>query len=87
MISGKREPFSASCIKTAAPAKLLEQTRPQQGVWLKLQPLELCLCQKHIDLLVNKTRLRYSLYNLQKSLIRSSKRRLLWCYQKQNKSS
>lgn len=87
VISGKREPFSTSCIKTTALAKLLEQTRPQQGVWLKLQPLELHLCQKHIDLLVNKTSLRNSLYNLQKSLIHSSKKRVLWCHQKQNKSS
>lgn len=53
------------------------------SVWVvELQPLELCLCQKYFDTSLNKTRLKTSLYNLQKSSIHSSKMRLLCSYQK-----
>lgn len=74
--------------KTISPAKFLEQISPQQSIWLvETQPLELCLCQKYIDRSLNKTSLRIGLQTLQNSLIHTSKRRLLWSYQKQNKSS
>lgn len=75
-------------LKTISPAKFLGQTSPRHSIWLvELQLLELCLCQKYIDLSLNKTSLRTALQSLQNSLIHTSKRRLLWSYQKQNKWS
>lgn len=52
---GKRDWFSKSCIENNISAKFLEQTGRQHSIWLvELQPLEMCLCQKYIDLSLKK---------------------------------